>query len=315
MTWDGIPWAVGGGAEHTPETARTAIYVATGGAEGVVAATDLRVVPTAVPGGSIRVLPGAALIRSRATGGSQQTYTARNPSEDVVAIAPTGSQSGRSDLIVARVEDPFMPGEPWQDPADPKVGPYVFSCVISNVPAGSTTHASVGSGIVLARIDLPANTGTVQASHIVDLRKVAIPQRTRDLYTTPPTTTTDINSVTVRDLAPQSNRTLTIPTWASQVKIIGTIAGVRAITANVTGNVLGAFGSVGGLSGVAYDLDVTSRATLMVSDTLAIPAALRGTSQVLRMQANRTSATGVLRADQYTTVLWDVEFLEVASAD
>lgn len=95
----------------------------------------------------------------------------------MVAIAATGSAGGRSDLIVAQVEDPNMAGEPWQTPTNPAVGPYIFTRVIPNVPAGTTSLRPLGysgrSAIVLARVDLPASTGTVTASMITDLRELA----------------------------------------------------------------------------------------------------------------------------------------------
>lgn len=178
MTWDSVPWFIGGGAQHSPEVARLLAYAATNGAEGVVSPGDLKVAPLDVPGASVRVLAGACLVPNRAAGGIAQTYVGRNPSQDVVAIGATGSGAGRSDLVVARVEDPFMAGEPWDDPADPITGPYIFTRVISNVPAGTTRLQDVPghageSGIALARIDVPANTGAITTGMIKDLRKLA----------------------------------------------------------------------------------------------------------------------------------------------
>lgn len=317
MALDPVPWFIGGGAEHSPDVARMVAYAATGGSSGVLGNLDFLVTPLPVPGTSVRVAAGAAVIPNGYLAGpdfGKQSYIARAASVTDVPIAATGSGAGRSDLVVVRIDDPQFGG---QAPASVQNGPYDRFAVISNVAAGTTTlPTNLGyPAVLLARIDLPPSTGTVLASHITNLRKVAQPRRTRDLYNTQPTLTTSISSVTVADLAPQSNRNIAIPSWASQVKIVGHIAGVRAITANITGNLLGAFGSVAGIAGVAYDMDVTSRATLMVADTLTIPAALRGTTQTLRLQANRTSGTGILRTDQYTSVLWDVEFLEVASSD
>ncbi|WP_348240077.1 hypothetical protein, partial [Salmonella enterica] len=87
-----------------PEVARLLAYAATAGAKGIVTPGDIKVVPLDVPGSSVRVHAGACLIPSEAAGGAQQTYVGRNPSADTVSISATGSGSGRSDLIVARVE-------------------------------------------------------------------------------------------------------------------------------------------------------------------------------------------------------------------
>src|SRR5690606_29700444 len=131
MTWDAVPWFVGGGAEHSPEVARLLAYAATGGAEGIVLPTDLRVAPLSAPGSGVRVLPGAAPVRTRASGGALQTYVARLPVANTVSISATGSGAGRSDLIVARIEDPYVAGTPYQEPENPASGPYVFTRVIS----------------------------------------------------------------------------------------------------------------------------------------------------------------------------------------
>ena len=323
MAWDSVPWFVGGGAQHSPEVARLLANVATGTAEGIATPTDLRVVPLDVPGASVRILPGAALIPSRATGGASQSYVARNPSEDVVGITATGSGSGRNDMIVARIEDPFMAGEPWDDPTDPTVGPYVFSRVIPNVPASAIASsaaasaylASIGqTAIPLAGIALPASTGTVTSGLITDLRKVARPQRTRDLYNTQPTASSTVASSSWTDWTPQANRSIVIPTWATQVKVIGIVSGMGVASSATKGIMRFWLGSLGGQY-TAFDLDASTRATLVTSDTLAVPAALRGTTQTLKLQAARSTGTGNIATDTSSTVIWDVEFLQVPSAD
>lgn len=318
--WDPVPWFVGGGAQHSPEIARTFAYAATSGAEGIIASTDLRVAALSTPGSSVRVLPGAALILNRSTGGAQQTYAARVASEDVVGVAAQGASGTRYDLVVARVEDPFVAGTPWADPTDPAVGPYVFTRIIPNVPSGTTTLQSVPghegeSGIALARIAIPANTATITDAMITDLRKVARPRRTRDLYNTQPTTTSTIASSSWTDWTPQANRSILVPSWATQVKVIAHVASVAPASSATLGVVRFALGSslVGQQN--TFDLDASTRATLLTSDTLAIPASYRGTSQVLKLQAARSSGAGNVKTDTASTVVFDVEFLEVASTD
>ena len=316
--FDPVPWLIGGGALHSPETARNAIYISTQGAEGVTAPTGLRVAALSTPGTSIRVLPGSALVLNRSVGGGEQTYTVRAGTETNVAIAAQGAGGTRYDLIVARVEDPWMAGTPWADPTDATVGPYVFPRVISNVPAGTTSLQQVAgyandSGIALARIAVPASTATITDAMITDLRKVAQPKRQRDLYNTQPSAVSSLTG-TAADWTTQANRTIAVPAWASQVKVVGTLAGVVCRTAAAVGNTSFMLGTLGG-AGAALDMDLNTRATLVTSDTLAIPVAVRGTSVVLKLRGNRSSGTGTIQTDTYSTVLWDVEFLEVASAD
>lgn len=182
MTWDPVPWFVGGGAVHSPEVARALAYAATNGKEGVVLPGDLRVHALAVPGQGVQVDDGGAYILSRAAGQNEQTYVGRNPTADTIAITPTGS-TGKSVLIGVRVEDPSVAGEPWADPSDPAKGPYIFTRAI-NCPAGTTSWQSVSgrandTALALARIDMPPNTGTITDSMVTNLRSLANPRSER----------------------------------------------------------------------------------------------------------------------------------------
>lgn len=184
MTWDHTPYFTQfPGAAHSPEVFRAALYASTGGHEGIVGPTDCKVVAQNVPGTSVVVSAGNVLVLCRAAGHSQETYAARNPGPDTVAVTATGS-TARSDLVVVRIEDPGLDGEPWDDPANPAEGPYVFTRIIPNVPAGTTRlqdvpgHAN-DTGYALARIDIPANTGTIIPAHITDLRAIANPRTER----------------------------------------------------------------------------------------------------------------------------------------
>ena len=78
MALDSTPWFVGGGAQHSPEVARSLAYASTNGAEGTCGISDLRVQAQSVPNGSVQVIPGAALLLNRYTGGVGQTYALRN---------------------------------------------------------------------------------------------------------------------------------------------------------------------------------------------------------------------------------------------
>ena len=184
-------WFIGGGAEHTPESARRLVYSSTSGAEGIGGATDLQVLPTTPTGPSVRVTIGSALIRSRYQGGETQTYMGTVYSQETVAVAPTGS-SARSDLVVMRVEDPFAAGSPYSAPSAANIAtaPYVFIRVISGVPANTTRVQSVpghanDTAIALARIDIPANQGVVLSTYIKDLREVAVPKRSEVVFARP----------------------------------------------------------------------------------------------------------------------------------
>ena len=179
MSWDdGVPWAIGGGSAMPAEILRLVSWAALGGQEGVFSSADLRISALETPGTSIRAMPGACSIGNRALNASKELYVGRLFSQDEVPITPTGAGSGRSDLIVAQVENPYISGEPWQIPEDPANGPYIFTRVISNVAATvkSVKDLNLGiSAITLCRVDIPPSTGTVIQSMIKDLRTVVNP--------------------------------------------------------------------------------------------------------------------------------------------
>lgn len=316
MAWDSVPWFIGGGAQHSPEVARLLAFAATSGSEGVVGTGDLKVLPLAVPGGSVRVSAGAGLIRNRAAGGASQTYVARNPVEDTVAIAPTGSGAGRSDLIVAQIEDPYMAGEPWQNPANPVVGPYIFSRVISNVPAGTTRLQDVAgysgrSAITLARVDLPASTGTVTSAMIKDLRKVALPRRDRQLDTAFWNVgTVSVDTTAFKYLGTSAN--FTVPEWATTAKIVITYSGMCLFAGNTVGWLRGTMNGTE-IRATYFDENwggSNSRTTYMAAGEIAITSAMRGKSYPIILEGKRDSGPGYLQARLGTSVTIDVEFLE-----
>ncbi|AYN58498.1 minor tail protein [Arthrobacter phage Liebe] len=331
MSWDSVPWFVGGGAEHSPEVARLLAYAAVGGAEGLVNPEDLKVSPLAVPGGGVRVAPGAALIRNRAAGGDDQTYVARLPDTDTVTIAATGSGAGRTDLIVAQIEDPYMAGEPWQEPTDPKIGPYVYTRVIPNVPAGTKRLQDVAgysgrSAITLARVTLPASTGTVTAAMITDLRDLARPRTERRMTTVYPSgARTAGNKLPTTSYAPwpltSAQRPLVeVPSWATKIDIVVHISGTLFMKSGSTSDSVAGVRTVFGSTTPAENgiliqdvEDADGRYHYTVIGSHAIPASMRGTSQYIEAQAVRTYGTGNWYADYQTSVVVDWQFSEGAA--
>lgn len=313
MALDSVPWFVGGGAQHSPEVARLLAYAATGGATGIVTPGDLKVRSLATPGTSVRVAPGAAIVPNRGSGGAEQSYIARNATETTAAIAATGSSGGRSDLVVLRVEDPYMAGEPWQNPSNPAVGPYVFIRVIPNVGAGTTRMPAGQSGIPLARIDIPANTGTITDTMIVDLRTLAQPRQSRHLLFAGlggnVTSTTTGSYSRWPNYAPQ----IRVPDWATHAEMIVNVNGALqyATQARVDGVLRGHIGSI--IPGaVILDYDAPNdgvRHTISCAVGANV-VALRGTLITLELQANM--GRGSLTADGGTQCAFDISFSEQA---
>jgi hypothetical protein len=123
------------------------------------------------------------------------------------------------------------------------------------------------------------------------------------------------SSTSYTDWTPQANRDLKVPAWATQVKVVGMLGGVNPATSAATaGGVRFALGSLTSQQ-TGFDIASSTKQMLLTSDTLAVPASMRGTNQTLKLQAAKNSGQGDFRTDQYSTVLWDVEFLEVPSSD
>lgn len=304
MALDGVPYAIGGGAVLTVEALRLAAYIAAGGGEGVVAGPDLAVTPTPSPSAGVQVADGGgvALNLTAAADGAQQAYGIRNASASTVAVAATGGAS-RSDLVAVIVEDPTYAGQPA--PASVEDGPYVRFVVYQGVSSTAKTLADVDpgqTGIALARIDLPASTAAVQTAHIVDLRKLASPRtlrvaRGRNLGAGAAGTLTSASFVAFPTGA---TWTIDVPSWATQVVLEGQVVGARV---GNDGDAAGEWQGqarvrLGGVAGVAFDVTPAPPAAnrleaagWVVADTIAVPAADRGTQKTLALEALRTSTT------------------------
>lgn len=309
-----VPFYIGDGAVHDQHVLRNMAYQALGGREGVAAPKDLQVRPLAAPGPKVRIAPGSAAVLHRGTGILEETYTGRLPVEEQLDIASTLSGSGRSDLIVARIEDPTA-GEnsgAWATPVDPAAGPYMYLRVISNVANTVTTAAELGldnSMIALARIDLPPTTTNITAGMIVDLRTLHTPLREGFVGVMPVGTTETLtaSAATWEDKPAAATLTVNVPSWATHVRALGRLEGVKA----------GNGGSVDTTTGAArLKLSTTSDPTPVVfgtttwstddatgferlampygADLVAVPASMRGKVCTLRVQVSRTAGTAAV---------------------
>ena len=332
MAWESSPWMIGNGVEHTVEVARLLAHAGTGGAEGIVTPGDLKVQPLNVPGTKVRIAPGAVLLKNRYPGGGQQTYVGRNTSEHEVSITATGSGGGRSDLVVARVLDPQYEG---QEPVDPNDFDYMRTEIIEDVPSSTKRFDELGlnyPAVALARIDLPASTGTIESSHITDLRSMAQPRKERHLiaYALEEsdgqlrlTSTTGAAWPKIEDIGNTEQWYLDVPEWAERVRVLATWNGVfieNTPQQNVWGRVWAHIGAVNdpdrvetpksGFDTAQYDGNV--REAWAAAGDLAVPAGLRGRRIPVYLRGRVDSGTGnsrpVLRFA--SSVSLDIEFYE-----
>lgn len=303
------------GATHTAQQFRMMIRDLSRANEGITEGDHLKVTALATPGGGVQIADGSAVIIGRVSS-VQGSYSAYNIGVDTsVTISPTGG-SGRSDMVILRVEDPEYEGT-----RDPATDPIVFFEVVSNVSSSATTVPSGYSAIPLARIDIPASTATITNSMIKDIRRVANPRRDRILYpyyAQDPLVEISGTSETWKTHPNLTMATITVPSWATTAKIVFTISGVRLADGNVWGNFRFMIGSVEAAQYVGIDDNqgtAARRNTVQMVETIDLTttagAAMRGTNQPFysRMRT-RSSNAGKIGVDATTTFNIDVEFTE-----
>lgn len=316
-SWSPVPWFVGGGkAVHSAEVARGMVFAASGGVEGVIGGKDLRVRELVVPSGSIRVMDGACLIINRSVGGENQTYAGLNLGGEEIPVTPTGSGSGRSDLVVARVEDPQY--APWDVPEDEEYGPYIFTRIIEDVPDDTETAAEIDdtySWIALARIDIPASTATITNAMIKNLRKVARPQQQRYLLTATPEAIDELDAVGVwTDWPVDASFPVTVPVWANKARIVAVVSGAYLNTGNAHGQLRVKLGATdvdpSGWDALATAADAVFRISYATGGVIDVDESYLGTEQTLKVQGKYDGGDVPLVADTLSFVYIDIQFIE-----
>jgi hypothetical protein len=298
------------GATHPAQQFRMLVRDLSNGAEGITQGDDLKVTQRATPGAGVTVGDGSGVIRGRANA-FQGTYSVCNIGSVNVDIAATGSGSGRSDMLIVRVEDPEYEGS-----LNPAIDQVAYFQVISNVSSSATAIPDGRTGIPLARIDIPASTSTITNAMITDLRKIANPRRDRRLYTQSPTGDSALigSSTAYTAFSTHAGWNIAIPDWATTVRIRVDVSPIRYSVADYFGNLRATFGSLLTLQSTGLDDNQGSgirKIPGITADTLTVPTLYRGTTQLLRAQANGNSGNaGRINVTSATTFIADVEFEE-----
>lgn len=318
MALDPVPYVIGGEAEHGPNVFRLMAFLAANGNGGVIGPTDLKVSQLDVPGAGVKVSAGGASVLNALS--SQEAYAVRNPNADpTIKIAATGSASARSDMVIVCVDNPYVDGNA-QAPADPAHGPYNRFRVLEGVPAMARDISDIPgmegvSGEPLARIDLPKSTGTVTSSMITDLRKLANPysegfmlqgaQATGGVGLTGPGYT----------FWPDNAYTIDVPKRATHLIARLEFQGGQT-AAQVGGKIRLVLGSGSNLYPFGeYEYNYPnpsqqSRTEVVAAGELKLPAAVKGTTQMLRIQGLRSSGSGNLFTVDRTYYNAQIQFVE-----
>lgn len=321
--WNPTPWMVDG-ARHSGALGRLVAFASLGGSEGVVLPTDLKVTALGSPGAAVQVAAGGAIILNRYPGGVRESYVGLNPASHQVSIAATTSAGGRTDLIVARVEDPeFDTGITVPDPLNYQ---YVYTEVIQGVSSTVTTASELNlnyPAVALARVTLPASTSAVTSGMVTDLRRVARPRKDRALLTVYPTGTyaggtshpIPTSSYSSWPIRAGERPSVFVPEWATDVNIVVHMSGVYYVHAGTARTVAGirtGFGTSASENGIIID-NATGRRHYTVVGSHTVDPSYRGTIQMMNVQGVRTEGTGMWYADYQTSVSIDYEFTEKAS--
>lgn len=335
MTWDGAPWAIDG-AQNDATIGRLKNHADAAGSGGVEFATDCIVSALDTPGPGVKIGSGAVTIIGRENTW-QGAYFGYNVGDEPVDIAATGS-SPRSDLVIVRVEDPTVPGAGWQYPADRLGGPYIFTRVIQGVPDTTETVEELGeswSAEAFARVDIPANTSVITGSMIKSVRRVSRPHSDVEFFTLQGVwdTPDSVGNVIYPDWEQFPNGadwTVKVPWWATQAVIIVAWNGLDFLQGtgadhdgihppNAYGYLRAKLGSVATPQTNYHENDSGGnvfRRSYGGGGTIAIPAAMRGTSQQLTLEgAGLTGYTGKMQADGGSGVTAQILFREVATTD
>lgn len=330
MTLASSPWAVDG-ARVKSSTARAALFAESGSAEGVGGYSHLKVTALAVPGVGVTIAEGAVLILNRYQSSPNQTYSANNigPTDLNSTNMPPSSPAAQSHLVCVVIGDPefsavghpFMPATPIPD--DQKEDyQYARFFVIPNVPATTKNFAQLGlsyPAYALARIDVPANTSTITNSMIVDLRKIARPRATEEVFTAASSSSNLLGNVvgTYENWPPSASFSVDIPDWATTAKIQGFVESAiisKAVNDALRITIVGAGSTAITNINESAPASGTDRIGWNAGGSVSIPANLRGTTATIKFEGvawSDASRFG-LATDASTGALIRVRFEEKA---
>lgn len=300
-------------ALHAASVIRLMAYAAAEGKQGVLMPGHLPVQAMPTPAGQVQVMPGGYSILAKHQGGDFEAYLGKVLAAEPVQVNPTDSSGPRTDLIILRVENPYVAGAgSWPVPSDAVNGPYVYPRVIEGVPPGTNNVIAVNaswSAITLARITRPANTGVVQQADITDLRSLAKldGERITIINNPPPepppiayplwTGSKEVNDnsthtksqTSFHDWPAEGSFQVPIPEWAQLADVL------VLVNPEIDGNVYGDLRIT--LDGQATDLNPAiynynyartigpEQYLTAVAGPVTIPASLRGKVVTLRLQA------------------------------
>lgn len=334
MTFDNAAHAIDG-ALLKSTLLRRAEYAAIGNAQGVVQKGDLKVTQLAVPGVGLLIEAGVGLVKNDYQTSPNETYVVSNPGTHTIPSGdmPASDPSARSFILAIVVGDPdfSQTGHPWMGSDDPPVGQeqsfdYVRPTLIQVANSSVETLDVSYPALVLARVDIPANTTTVTDGMITNLSTLARPQQSQEAFVSPGGTWTNgspryiPSGSSFSDWGPQEYKPeVSVPEWASRAILIVNVNGVRLkdTTSNIAGRIRAQLGTVSGPeTRFDYEVEAASarRDNLMCAGEYDV-SSIAGTDVFIRVEGYQNSPGAPsndqkLRLQGGSQVVFDVRFFE-----
>lgn len=328
MTFDKAAWAING-PQIGAALARRALY-ATSRQSGIVQKGDLKVKALATPGQGVTIDAGAGVVLNGYQGSSiNESYVVSNPDLHTIPAGsmPASNPAAKSYIVAvvlgdsdfSQVGHPWMPSSP---PADPNTFVYVRPTLIE-VASGATTLNVGYPALVLARIDIPMNTTTVQQSMITDLRKLAAPRQSQQIFLGNPWTNANTDAIpsgsAFADWGTKFHPTVDVPTWAKRAIVVASINGVRLTdsSVNVVGNVRTQLGTVSGPS-TGFDIPSSTTGAMRLNLQTAgeyDATTVAGTTVTLKLEGYENTPATPTASQKLTLqggsqVVYDIRFFE-----
>ena len=326
MSFSTAPWAIDGPIINSA-LARQQTHITSSGSEGVAQAGHLKVAPLNTPGVGVQIAAGGGVVLNRyQTNGIDQSYVVSNPDPHII---PSDSMPGsvpvaRSFILAVVIGDPQYSrlGHPWMPSTGPEAGQessfvYVRPTLIP-VASGATSLSVNYPALVLARIDIPANTTTITAGMITDLRRIARPRTEIHMGQTAGGVKTLNSAANVfTNFPPNDALTVRVPEWATKAVVMGFVEGLYKTK-------LG-FGELAitirdkGISGIVTPIDEPApagngdRVAYNVAATLDVTSVRGQTVSFATLgRPLNTASVGFLQSNANTTVGMTVQFKEDA---
>ncbi len=342
------PLVIDANARHDADAFRALCELASEGQEGVRGPTHLAVKALLTPGGAVAADPGVYSVKNTAAGAAFENYVGVVKVAEQVAVTPTDSSGPRTDLVILRVENPYVGGTgTWADPPSATTGPYAHIRVIEGVPPNTQSvkgFNSTWTAITLARITRPASTGIVTQAHITDLRSLIDLKSERIvIITNPPAIPPPIaydsyfdvktHSGASQSIGPattswvafpaQANWDIPIPSWACGADVFVNLVNARLQTKGAIGEYRVNIGD-GAITTVPTTFDLAHTATIpgwerhpiVAAGSVQIPSSMRGRVHEFRPEMRITANDGgTLNWTPGTTCVIQVAFKRFPSLD